>query len=58
MPLNTAVVYGSARRARQGIKAARFIVRQLRASLSGNSKREVMPSPLSTQKNSSCRRWT
>jgi len=31
MPLNTAVVYGSARRARQGIKAARFIVRQLKA---------------------------
>jgi len=31
MPLNTAVVYGSARRARQGIKAARFIVRQLEA---------------------------
>jgi len=29
MALNTAVVYGSARRARQGIKAARFIVRQL-----------------------------
>ena len=31
MPLNTAVVYGSARRARQGIKAARFIVNQLEA---------------------------
>lgn len=31
MALNTAVVYGSARRARQGIKAARFIVRQLEA---------------------------
>lgn len=29
MALNTCVVYGSARRARQGIKAARFIVRQL-----------------------------
>jgi NAD(P)H-dependent FMN reductase len=29
MNLNTAVIYGSARRARQGIKAARFIVRQL-----------------------------
>jgi len=29
MTLNTAVVYGSARRDRQGIKAARFIVRQL-----------------------------
>lgn len=27
--LNTAVLYGSARRGRQGIKAARFIVRQL-----------------------------
>ena len=31
MPLNTAVVYGSARRGRQGIKAARFVVRQLEA---------------------------
>jgi len=31
MPLNTAVVYGSARRARQGIKVARFIVSQLEA---------------------------
>jgi NAD(P)H-dependent FMN reductase len=31
MPLNTAVVYGSARRNRQGIKAARFIVRKLEA---------------------------
>ena len=29
MTLRTAVVYGSARRQRQGIKAARFIVRQL-----------------------------
>jgi NAD(P)H-dependent FMN reductase len=29
MPLSTCVVYGSARRARQGIKAARFIMRQL-----------------------------
>lgn len=29
MILNTAVIYGSARRARQGIKAARFIVRKL-----------------------------
>ena len=29
--LNTAVLYGSARRDRQGIKAARFIVRQLEA---------------------------
>ncbi len=28
-PLNIAVIYGSARRARQGIKAARFIVRKL-----------------------------
>ena len=28
-PLNIAVIYGSARRDRQGIKAARFIVRQL-----------------------------
>jgi menaquinone-dependent protoporphyrinogen IX oxidase len=27
--LNTAVIYGSARKDRQGIKAARFIVRQL-----------------------------
>ena len=31
MTLRTAVVYGSARRQRQGIKAARFIVRQLEA---------------------------
>ena len=31
MGLNTCVVYGSARSARQGIKAARFIVRQLEA---------------------------
>jgi NAD(P)H-dependent FMN reductase len=31
MALNTAVVYGSARRERQGIKAARFIVRHLEA---------------------------
>jgi NAD(P)H-dependent FMN reductase len=31
MSLNTAVVYGSARRNRQGIKAARFIVHQLEA---------------------------
>ena len=29
MSLNTAVIYGSARRVRQGIKAARFIVRKL-----------------------------
>lgn len=29
MSLNTAVIYGSARRARQGVKAARFIVRKL-----------------------------
>jgi len=29
MSLNTAVIYGSVRRARQGIKAARFIVRKL-----------------------------
>ena len=29
MNLNTAVIYGSARRDRQGIKAARFIVRAL-----------------------------
>lgn len=29
MHLNTAVIYGSARRARQGIKAARFIARKL-----------------------------
>ena len=29
MKLNTAVIYGSARRDRQGIKAARFIVRKL-----------------------------
>ncbi len=29
MKLNTAVLYGSARRDRQGIKAARFVVRQL-----------------------------
>ena len=29
MSLNTAIIYGSARRARQGIKAARFIVRKL-----------------------------
>jgi NAD(P)H-dependent FMN reductase len=29
MVLNTAVVYGSARQSRQGIKAARFILRQL-----------------------------
>lgn len=29
MPLATAVLYGSARRGRQGIKAARFIVKQL-----------------------------
>ncbi|MDH3533438.1 MAG: NAD(P)H-dependent oxidoreductase [Gammaproteobacteria bacterium] len=29
MRLNTAVIYGSARRARQGIKAARFILRKL-----------------------------
>ena len=27
--LNTAVIYGSARRSRQGIKAARFVVRML-----------------------------
>ncbi len=27
--LNTAVIYGSARRGRQGIKAARFVVRKL-----------------------------
>jgi NAD(P)H-dependent FMN reductase len=31
MALQTAVVYGSARRDRQGIKAARFVVRQLEA---------------------------
>ena len=31
MPLNTAVLYGSARRDRQGIKAARFIVNKLKA---------------------------
>ncbi|MGI9261701.1 MAG: NADPH-dependent FMN reductase [Woeseiaceae bacterium] len=31
MTLNTAVVYGSARRGRQGIKAARFVVNQLEA---------------------------
>ena len=31
MSLNTAVVYGSARRNRQGIRAARFIVRKLEA---------------------------
>lgn len=31
MSLNTAVVYGSARRGRQGIKAARFVLRQLEA---------------------------
>lgn len=31
MALNTAVVYGSARQSRQGIKVARFIVRQLEA---------------------------
>ena len=31
MSLNIAVVYGSARRNRQGIKAARFVVRQLEA---------------------------
>ena len=31
MALNTVVVYGSARRDRQGIKAARFVVRQLEA---------------------------
>jgi NAD(P)H-dependent FMN reductase len=31
MPLNTAVIYGSARRDRQGIKAARFIVNKLEA---------------------------
>jgi NAD(P)H-dependent FMN reductase len=31
MALNTAVVYGSARRDRQGIKAARFVVKQLEA---------------------------
>lgn len=29
MPLNTAVIYGSVRRERQGIKAARFLVRKL-----------------------------
>jgi NAD(P)H-dependent FMN reductase len=29
MGLNTAVIYGSARRARQGIKAARFVARKL-----------------------------
>lgn len=29
MSLNTAIIYGSARRARQGIKAARYIVRKL-----------------------------
>ena len=27
--LNTAVIYGSARRSRQGIKAARFVARKL-----------------------------
>ncbi len=31
MSLNTAVIYGSARNSRNGIKAARFIVRQLEA---------------------------
>jgi len=31
MTLNTAVIYGSARRDRQGIKAARFVVKQLEA---------------------------
>jgi NAD(P)H-dependent FMN reductase len=31
MNLNTAVLYGSERRARQGIKAARFVVRKLEA---------------------------
>ena len=31
MPLNTAIIYGSARRERQGIKAARFIVNKLEA---------------------------
>ena len=30
MPLNTAVIYGSVRRDRQGIKAARFLVKKLR----------------------------
>jgi NAD(P)H-dependent FMN reductase len=30
MGLNTAIIYGSARRARQGIKAARFVARKLR----------------------------
>lgn len=29
MPMNTAILYGSARRDRQGIKAARFMVRKL-----------------------------
>ena len=31
MTLNTAVIYGSARRDRQGINAARFVVNQLKA---------------------------
>ncbi len=31
MGLNTVIIYGSARRARQGIKAARFVARKLRA---------------------------
>lgn len=31
MSLNTAVIYGSARKGRQGIKAARFVVRKLKA---------------------------
>ncbi len=29
LSLNTAVIYGSVRRGRQGIKAARFVVRKL-----------------------------
>ena len=29
MALNTAIIYGSARQARQGIKAARFVARKL-----------------------------
>jgi NAD(P)H-dependent FMN reductase len=31
MPINTAVIYGSVRRDRQGIKAARFLVKKLQA---------------------------
>jgi NAD(P)H-dependent FMN reductase len=31
MPLNTAVIYGSVRRDRQGIRAARFVVKKLQA---------------------------